>query len=198
MPGIWEYIRGLFEEAAESSASKPLLHAMIERSEGYNNGYQKWQDSLIKRRLLEWLSKQYAIYRVLPKDIDDAMDFLDTRSSNGFVIHFYKTNYNRQEVVYFFDYLKDKMRTLDYKLQISDTRTYNQDKWVETVERHYLKPRLAVEIEGKNNQGFGNVTISLVFRNDEVYQLKLQATTYSDHQYQEAAAFSELMAAILQ
>lgn len=197
MAGIWDYIKDIFKEAEESSPSNPAIHALIERSKEEQDRYTQWLESLIKRRLVDWLDNQYAVYRVSPDDIDEAMDFLHTPSSKGFVIHFFKTNYNRQEVTHFFDFLKDQMRQLNYKLQISDTRTYNRKEWVETVERHYLKPRPSFEKGKKIDQRFGNVTIELVLRNDQVYQLKMQATSYQDHLYDEAEEFKDLMQAIL-
>ncbi len=129
--------------------------------------------------------------------MDEAMDFLHTPSAKGFVIHFYKTNYNRQEVSHLFDFLKDQVKALNYKVQISDTRTYNRENWVETVERHYLKPRPGKDRKEKINQRFGNITIELLLRDDRVYQLKFQATAYRDHQYEEAEKFRDLMLAIL-
>lgn len=198
MAGIWDYIKNIFKEAEESSPSNPAIHEVIERSDEERVQYEQWQGSLVKRRLVDWLDNQYAIYRVTPHDIDEAMDFLNTPSAKGFVIHFFKTNYNRQEVTHFFDFLKDQMKALDYKVQISDTRTYNRKDWVETVERHYLKPRPQFEKGKKIDQRFGNVTIELVMRNDQVYQLKLQATSYRDHLYREAEEFRDLMQAILQ
>lgn len=197
MAGIWEYIRQIFREAEESSPSNPAIHEVIERTAEEKGRYEQWLNSLVKRRLTDWLDNQYAIYRVTPDDIDEAMDFLNTPSSKGFVIHFYKTNYNRQEVTHFFDFLKDQMKALDYKLQISDTRTYSRERWVETVERHYLKPRPQFEKGKKIDQRFGNVTIELLLRDDRVYQLKLQATSYQDHLYSDAAEFRDLMQAIL-
>lgn len=198
MAKIWQYIRNLFQEAEESSPSNPAMHSVIERSEAEKESYGNWLRSLVKRRLVGWLSDQYAIYRVLPQDIDEALDFLNTPSSKGFVIHFYKTNYNRREVTHFFDYLKEQIRELNYKVQLSDSRTYNRQAWVETVERHYLKPRPNFEKGKKIDQRFGNVTIELVLRDDQVHQLKLQATTYQDHMYDKAREFRDLMQAVLQ
>lgn len=198
MAGIWDYLRNLFREVEESSPSNPAVHTLIKRSDEEKEDYRRWQDSLVKRRLIDWLGDQYAIYRVAPDDIDEAVDFLNTPSSKGFVIHFYKTNYTRREVTHFFDYLKDQMKgEVDYKVQLSDTRTYSQPDWVETVERHYLKPRPTFVPGRKTDQAYGNVTLELVLRDDQVYQLKLQATSYNDHQYHEAADFHELMQLIL-
>lgn len=198
MANIWQYIKDLFQEAEQSSPSNPVIHTVISRSEEEQAAYKKWLDSLVKRRLVDWLSDQYAIYRVIPEDIDEALDFLNTPSSKGFAVHFYKTNYNRYEVTHFFDFLKEQIRQLGYKVQLSDTRTYSGAQWVETIERHYLKPRPNFEDGKKIDQRFGNVTIELVLRDDQVHQLKLQATTYQDRKYTEAEEFHDLMQTVLQ
>ncbi|MFN7119871.1 MAG: hypothetical protein ACK4TA_23960, partial [Saprospiraceae bacterium] len=153
--------------------------------------------TLVRRRLTDWLSDQYAIFRVLPQDIDEAMDFLDTPSSKGFVIHFYKTNYSRRDVMFLMDYLKEQVLALDYKTQVSDSRTFTRTNWVETIQRHYLKPRPNFEQKGKLNQKFGNVTIEMQLRNDQPHHLKFQATTYNDHLFKDAHDFEDLMQAVL-
>lgn len=197
MADIWNYLKGLFSQSEESSPAQPYIHEMIERSEAEREDYARWKETLVCRRLIDWLSDQYAIFKVLPDDVDEAMDFLHTPSSKGFVIHFHKTRYSRRDVTFLLDYLKERVLALDYKTQISDTRTYNRDNWVETIERHYLKPKPDFMREGKFNQKYGNVTIDMSLRNDQPFRLKLQATIYKDHMFKEADAFQDLMQAIL-
>lgn len=197
MADIWDYFKNLFKKSEESSPTQPYLHEVIERSEAEKSDYEFWKTTLVRRRLIDWLSDQYAIFRVLPQDVDEAMDFLNTPSSKGFVIHFYKTNYSRRDVTFLMDYLKEQVLALDYKTQVSDTRTFNRPNWVETIERHYLKPRPDFEQKGKFNQKFGNVTIEMQLRNDQPYHLKFQATTYNDHLFKDAHDFEDLMQAVL-
>ena len=197
MPNLWKQFKNLFKEAEQSSPSNPLIHEMIQRDEAEQKDYNFWKNTLIRRRLIDWLNDQYAIYLVQPEDIDEALDFLDTPSSKGFVIHFHRTRYSRRDVTHFFDYLKEKVLRLNYHTQISDTRTYNRPKWVETIERHYLKPKPDFESEGKINQQFGNITIELQLRNDKVRHLKFQATVYKDHQFEDAKEFQELMQRVI-
>ncbi|MCB9081450.1 MAG: hypothetical protein H6555_07030 [Lewinellaceae bacterium] len=197
MADLWDYFKGLFRKAEVSSPSQPLIHEMLVRSETEQADYVHWRETLVCRRLRDWLSDQYAIFHVLPQDIDEALDFLDTPSSKGFVIHFHKTRYSKRDVIHFLDYLKDQVLSLQYRTQISDLRTYERPQWVETVQRHYLKPRPAATDEGKFHQGYGNIRIELLFRNDEPYNLKFSATAYQDHQFQKATSFRELMQAIL-
>lgn len=197
MADIWKYLRNLFQSVEESSPSQPAIHELIQRSEEEKTDYERWKNMLVCRRLTDWLSDQYAIYRVLPDDVDEALDFLNTPSSKGFVIHFYKTRYSLRDIVHLLDYLKEQVLTLNYKAQISDLRIFNRENWVETVQRHYLKPRPNVERQEKMNQQYGNITIELTLRNDQPYNLKLQATGYSDRLYQETEDFKDLMQHLL-
>lgn len=194
MADFWNYIKGLFKEAEQSSPTKPVVHELIERTDQEKEDYTFWKKTLVRRRLIDWLSNQYAIYQVLPDDIDEALDFLHTPSSKGFVIHFHKTRYSLRDVQHFMDYLKEKVQALNYRIQISDSRTYNRAKWVETRQRHYLKPRPNLEaLENKFPQAYGNITIDITLRNDQPHQLRFQATAYNDRLYEEASDFKELM-----
>ena len=193
MSEFWDKIKQLFSKAEQSSPSQPLIHKVIERSQEEKADYEHWKGTLVCRRLLDWLHDQYAIHKVLPEDTDEAMDFLDTPSSKGFVIHFFKTRYSKRDVTHFFDFLKEKVLAGNYRNQLSDIRTYNRPKWVETVQKHYLKPRTKFNTGEKINQQYGNITIELLLRDDTVYNLKFRATSYQDRQYAQPADFKELI-----
>jgi len=193
MADFWNYLKGLFQSAEESSPSQPAIHKLIERSETEQKDYEQWKNTLVRRRLMDWLNDQYAIYRVAPDDIDEALDFLDTPSSKGFVIHFFKTRYSQRDIVHLFDFLKEQVLKLNYKTQVSDLRTYNRSNWVETVQRHYLKPRPNFQQEGKFEQIYGNVMIEFLLKDDEPYNLKFRATSYKDHLFHDAEEFKDLM-----
>lgn len=197
MSNLWNQFKNLFKEAEQSSPSKPLIHELIERNEAEIKDYTFWKNTLVRRRLIDWLNDQYAIYLHQPENIDEALDFLNTPSSKGFVIHFHRTRYSRRDVTHFFDYLKERVLGLNYRIQISDTRTYNRPMWVETVQRHYLKPKPNFERKGKINQQFGNVTIEFELRNDVAHYLKFQATSYKDYQFDDARDFKELMQLVI-
>lgn len=197
MPTIWEHFKNLFKEGEQSSPAQPFVHEMIERSEEAQADYLHWKKTLVRRRLIDWLSDQYAIFKVLPRDIDEALDFLNTPSSKGFVIHFYKTNYSHSDLIWLAEYFREQVSALDYRNQLSDVRTFAQAQWVETIERHYLKPR-PDDSEGKlATQRYGNITIEAILRDDKPYRLKFQATTYQDRLFKDAESFHDLMQALL-
>jgi hypothetical protein len=197
MASFWQQIAQLFQSAASSTPEQPVVHELLVRNERVQEDYNKWKQSLVLRRLLNWLGDQYAIYCVLPQDIDQGLDFLQTPSSQGFVIYFSRTNYSLRETSHFLDYLKERVMMLDYKSQLSDVKTYMRAEQVETTERHYLKPRPKFDESGRMSQLYGNVLIELVIRNDKPQQLRFQATTYRDQHYLPPAAFRDLMQQLL-
>ncbi len=194
---LWNYLRRLFQSAETSSLARPFLHEVLRRDAEQKADFEQWQESLMRRRMTDWLADQYAVWLTDPERLDEAIDFLDTPSSKGFVIHFHKTRYNRREVTHLFEYLHHKVHALDYRRQHADVRTYQREGWVETVERYHLKPRVRTGDGDKLNQRFGNITIELTLRNDRVFNLKFRANTYSDRAFQEADSFGALMQALL-
>lgn len=199
MADLWETIKGWFRAEEKSSPNQPYIHELIERKPEETADFQQWKTSLIRRRLMDWLGQQYASFRVNPDHLDEALDFLHTPSSKGFVIHFFKTNYTQREATFLFDLCKERiLEALNYKSSLSDVRTYRRGQQVETVQRHYLKPRIRLQEDVKINQQFGNINIELVSRNEKPFRLKLSATCYSDHLYQEGQEFEGLMQLLVQ
>ncbi|MEO1517624.1 MAG: hypothetical protein AAFV95_21550 [Bacteroidota bacterium] len=199
MKNLWEYVKSLFEQAEQSSPSQPVHHGLIERSETEQEDYQHWKSTFSSRRLLNWLNEQHIQYLVNADHLDEAIDFLNTPSAKGFVIHFEKTRYPRRETVHLFDLLKERVLLQGYRSYISDVRTYNRTSWVETIQRHYLKPpsQLRQPIKEKFEQKYGNITIQLVEHDQKVAYLKFNATSYKDHLFKDADDFKELMSALL-
>lgn len=197
MSDFWKYVKGIFSAVETSSPSQPAIHELIERTAEEKEDYAFWKDTLVRRRLTDWLSQQYALYQVLPLDVDESLTFLHTPSSKGFAIHFHQTQYSKRDAVYLLDFLKEKVSNLNYRTQISDTRTYSRPNWVETLQQHYLKPRVKFEENEPMNQLFGNITIELLLRNEQPHLLKLIATAYQDRSYHPPLEFKHLMLEIL-
>lgn len=198
MADLWQYFKNLFKESEESSSIKPFIHEVIERSVSEQADYQQWKKTLSRQRLLDWLNDQYVQWLINKDQLDESIDFLNTPSSKGFVIHFNKTRYPRQEIIHFFDFLKEQVLTLGYKTYLSDTRTYSKGNFMETIQRHYLKPPTLArpQPDGQFNQRFGNISIELQEKNDEIVNLKFRANSYKDRMITEAESFKELMAGL--
>ncbi len=203
MSKLWNYFKNLFQEAEKSSAQQPLIHELIERTAEEKAEYEQWKKMLVCRRLCSWLNDQYASYLVDPEDLDEAIYFLETPSAKGFVIYFRNTQYSRRDCTFLLDYLKERVLALNYRTYVSDTRTYTNDQWVENLQRHYLKPRIHGQVKSQAEQKtllpqyFGNITIELMSRNEQVWNLKFSAVSYRDRMYQEVQEFKDLMTELL-
>lgn len=193
MSEFWDRIRNLFSSAEASSPTEPLIHSVIERSVAELADYNLWKGQVVCKQLNSWVAQQYQQFQLTPEDIGQAIDFLNLPSSKGFVIHFHRLEYSKRDAIHYFDFLKERTLEEDYRVQVSDLRTYNRPAWVETVQRHFLKPRLRYEEGKKSVQQYGNINIELLFRNEEAYQLKYSATSYSDFQFEKALEFGALM-----
>jgi hypothetical protein len=191
---FWDQIKNIFQSAEASTPSAPTIHEMIERTEEDLLAYDHWKTTAGPKRLLDWLTNQYARHRdQLPTD--ETIGFLNTVSSKGFVIYFGQMNYTREEITHIFHYLQERILTLNYRNNISDRRVFPRRDWVETQERHYLKPRVQYNVV-KMDQSYGNIMIEFELRNDVPNNLRLRATTYNDSMYEAKGSFRALMMAL--
>lgn len=200
---LWQYMKDLFKAEQESSSIKPYIQEPLEREEEEVESYDLWKRTLAKRRVLDWLNMQYANFVMSGEaELDKTIDFLNTPSAKGFVIHFDEQLHNRKDFIHLFDYLQERVLEMNYKKYMSDTRTYNKTRndntWVETIQRHYLKPRFKVLEDNTFDQRFGNIKIELLLRNDKIRNLQFSATRYSDRNYTEGNTFNDLMRELLQ
>ena len=189
----WDKIKNLLSSSEQSSPTQPAVHEIISRTDSFLESYKIWKNGPTHKRLLNWIAEEYNTYQLEKDPVHKGIDFLRTDSTNGVAIHFDDVDYTKEDAFFLFDYFKEKIRTHNYRTQVSDTRTYSKNTWVETVERHYLKPRPVYDEHGKIDQGFGNITILLTLRDDKVYNLKLSATAYQDRLFNAEEGFDGLM-----
>lgn len=193
MPSFWHSMQSWFRDEKMSTAAQPEVHEVIVRTKDEIDAYTRWKSSGVCRLLVDWIDRQHRLLLKSPDNVDESIDFLRTVSSSGFVIHFSKLNYTRDEAVHTLDLFKERILTqLNYRSALSDKRIYMEAGRVITVQRHYLKPRLQFVEGEKMNQLYGNVAIELIDRNSAPYQLKLSATRYSDHMYSKGMDFGGL------
>jgi hypothetical protein len=124
----------------------------------------------------------------------NTIDFLNGQSTKGFVIHFQQMGYSTRDTRFFAYWLKEKIKTLPYRMQIADRRSFAGDSAaVETIERFYIKPNKTLVPGEKIDQFFGNISIELTLKNDAPAQLFLKSTVYPDRIYHEGYGLEALM-----
>ncbi|MEM7573377.1 MAG: hypothetical protein AAF433_10775 [Bacteroidota bacterium] len=192
MPSFWKQIKSAFSAAEQSSPSQPAVHELLTQSVADELAFEQWKRTESGARLLDWLAEEYSIFRA-KRPGDQALAFLDTPSSKGFIIYFHRMGYRTEEIRHFFYLLKERIQAFNYRVDLSDRRIYNRRDWVETVERHYLKPRNKFVPGELIDQRYGNIAISLESRDDQIHHLRLRATIYRDALYAKGQDFSDLM-----
>lgn len=191
---FWNQIKSIFNQAENSSPSAPTIHELIQRNDEELSAYEHWKTTAGPRRLLDWLGNQYARYAD-GQNTDETIGFLKLPSSKGFVIYFQEMNYSREEITHFFHYLKERVLTLNYRSDISDRRIFPRRDWIETQERHYLKPKVDYN-DAVMDQAFGNIMIEFELRDEQPHNLRLRATVYNDALYEAKGSFGGLVMAL--
>ena len=215
----WEQIKGVFAGAEASTASEPVVHEVLTRHKDRKEDYARWREGVVAQRMRDWLREAYEHYLQHGQPPSRAVDFLDTSSAKGFVIHFDELQYSREEAEFFQLLLRERVLApvplpdgdteKRYRTQVADAKVYTKAGATERTDRYYLKPRLVLHEDpaiaaapdghtaDQFGQGFGNILIELVTRNDAPYRLRFSATIYHDRVYQEAESFGALMRLVL-
>ncbi len=193
--GFWDIFKKWKKEELphHSPCKEPLSHMLLKRTEGELESYFNWKDTKCHKDLLSYISQNYKVWKETPCEQCDGIDFIKMSSFRGFIVHFMDLDRDCSEVRHLFDYLKERIKMLGYRSYVSDVKEFQKTRWIEKVERHYLKPKLKFDDDGKQQQHFGNINIELLFRDEEPLHLKFSVCTYNDRQFTEARTFDDLL-----
>lgn len=196
MSGFFDQIKRLFTNTG--TPHQPVVHEEIVRSEDELEAYNTWCRSMQRDRLLDafrpyLVGGEAEVIHQLPLSI------IDSPSAKGFYLSLDSDTLPHKELQHFFDFLKDRVLELGYKVQVSDIRSSVEQETVKTKERHYLKPRVygAITDDGLFNQKYGNITIEHVRLNDRPDSLSFRVSPYSDRNYTAAQDVQELYRHVL-
>lgn len=193
----WQYFRKLFSETEYGVATPPVIEREIIRSPEEVSEYENWKSSPGCYQSCNWLMKQYLLYGRRPSKLDEAIDFINTPSTRGFILHLGYTEFNKAEITHWFDYFKDRLIHLGYQSYLSDTRIYLRPDWMETHHRHYLKPDILFTGMGCKEPCFDNIQIDLLFKQDFPVTLKFTAIGSEELLSPGGGVFGELMRHLL-
>ena len=186
---IFNKIKSLLSDAEKSKA--PLIHEMIERDDREKRAFQKWQFSerkdLLYNNIREFLNNPEGDY--------SNFHLFQNGHSHSFVLYFQDSGMEKDEMMSYFDTLKDRVLDLEYSLYMSDRRIKTEAKnEVKTIERHYLKPKNnRLQSKEKVGQEYGNISIEHHLRDEIPEFVKFTAAYYNDHLYHDAKEFPELL-----
>ncbi len=184
----------------------PLIKENLKRSEKDELEFQIWSSS---NDANYWFARIYESYHLkrqgLPsEDID--VHLFSSAASNGLAIT-YTNAMSSKQFRFLFDKLKESILELPYpyKLYTSDRAHYERNNYVETIEKHYLKPVYGTNKEVQNElktdgqlpQFYGNILIEYIQIDGEPSFIRLLANIYSDRLFLDAFPFEELIEKVL-
>lgn len=179
----------------------PLITEEIKRSEAYKNAYFRWLNEGKYRWLLQKINCGYELKK--KDEIDDLqIHILHSTGANGFAVS-YSLLMEDKDLQFLLDYLKERVLQLGYKSYSSERRIFDRKEYVETIEKHYLKPITSKVIPENahyhpNNkeiydQIYGNIIIEYISIDDKPSFLRMMRHYYSDFLYMPARPFDDLV-----
>ena len=178
--------------AGKKAGSVAEVHEVLKRSERERTLYAQWKNSEDQQALLRELAQAY-YYKKTNIRSDIEVHLFNTAYANGFAVS-YLTRIVPKTFQHLFDYFKDKVLDMQYRLVTADRRILDRDIYVETIEKYYLKPPLRSQKDEKTiDQQYGNIIIEYVLIDDKPSYIKLLASIYSDRLYQEALSYDDFI-----
>jgi hypothetical protein len=178
----------------------PMVEELLERNEAYRQRYFRWLNEGLHQALTFEIWEAWQ--RKKQKELADfVIHLLQHNGANGFAIS-YHPRMGENEFQYFFDWLKDRTLQLGYKHYTSDRRIFDRETYVETIEKHYLKPPISLEMEGAKlkklcDQQYGNILVEYVLVDGQPSFIRFMANYYEDHLYTKVLHFDDLVNQVL-
>lgn len=177
-------------ETPVSHSFSPIEHSVIERSDDFNMRFNNWILNGGKSRVISEINEILVKSNYIDQNMP-GFTILKSPGANGFQIDLEESDEDRfQNLI---DYLKEQVKELDYVCYNSDQRIYEKSFGLESIYRHYLKPRLRHNDSLPFNQQFGNILIELYFKNEKASKFKFLVTYYSDSKFDDPLPFKDLI-----
>lgn len=173
----------------------PLVKESLERSEKDKLAFDTWTTSYDATR---WYNEILLAYEQKKQGLTSTqidVHLFRSAASNGIAISYT----NAMSAIHFrflFDRLKESVLSLPYpyKLYTSDRAHYERQNYVETIEKHYLKPVYGRMEQGKLlPQFYGNILIEYILIDNKPSFIRLLANVYSDRLFSPHQPFEELV-----
>lgn len=193
-------LSNLFDRLFPSRHPTPTAgdwHPLV-RTPGEQRVHARW---LEQRVYLNWAGPYFKAYHYRKADIscDRGMrvQLLHEYGRQGAVL-FYDPSMGPGNFRHFFEFLRDQVLALGYNLAAADQRTQQQERYIETVYKYFLKPQPTNCAQtGRCDQRFGNITVDLVAINGQPGFIRFLSNAFQDAIFTPGRSFDELLEATL-
>ncbi len=172
----------------------PAVHEVLKRSERDIKLFNRWKGHAEQEALMREIIQAY-YYKKSGIQSEIIVHLFNSAYANGFAIT-YLPRIGEKNFQHLFDYFRDQVLTMNYRLAGSDRMIVDKKDFVETREKHYLKPPTQVEAMAKTkknrmDQLYGNISLEYVLINTQPSYIKVLASIYSDSLYKQALDFDD-------
>lgn len=176
----------------ERQKNRPVeVQEELRRSESYLQAYTEWKNSGQAVELMRKVEKSYEMKKGGIEGLYP-IHLFNSAAANGFALSYHPT-ISRQEFRFLLDYLRDRVLALGYRLANTDHQIRDKETYIQTTEKHYLKPPISRAAAKKSEQRYGNILLEYVLIDNQPSYLKLMVTIYTDHLYSKAQSYDELI-----
>ena len=173
-----------------------LKQELIQRPDRFRVAYQEWTMGPKCSEIRQDFYQQYKLKKN-HSDQSSLVSLYEAPMANG--VHFgYDQKYAPLDFEFLFDFIKEKTVGLKYLPYVSDRIIYERPNFLETVQKHYLKPNYGQNTGAKAHQLYGNILVEHILVDDQPNSLKILATTYSDSKYYDPLPFEQYLEEIFQ
>lgn len=162
----------------------------LRRSENYLAAYQSWKESPEAEELVKAVERSYYLKKNQIQG-NYAVHLFQSPAANGFALT-HHPSLSPRTFQFLLDFWRDRVLALGYRLANTDRQIREKEQFVETIEKHYLKPPLSKNT-AQAEQRFGNVLLEYVLVDQQPSYLKVMVTIYSDRLFTEAQPFDDLL-----
>lgn len=170
----------------------PILEEPLSRSPTDKQAYWHWLNEGAYRTLLSEVRKGYELKKKQVIGGKLEVHILKSNQSNGIAVT-YPQQLSARVFQHFFDLLRDRAQNLGYQHYTSGRRVFDRTNYIETIDKHYLKPPRRGLKEPPFDQHYGNILIELIWIDRQPSFLRLMAHVYSDHLFSAPRTFDELL-----
>lgn len=197
MDTYWKNVLQRLFPSQSSKRNIPILEEELKRSSQFEQAYFHWLNSGAYRSFLSLVYEAYQLKaKGKPHPAAD-VHLLQMPAAQGIAVS-YQPIWSAEKFTCFFDYLKQATLDVNYTLYTSSRRVFDRGKYLECIERHYLKPPVSRTVGATEvNQLYGNILIEQVYIDEKPSFLRLTANTYAGRPYTPPLPFPDFLRQVL-
>ena len=169
-------------------------HGGLSRAE--KEAYNHW---VLQKTYLNWTPNLFKAYHFDKAGIrpDYKLERIQQACKNG-VIFSYDDRIGVQNFKFLYEFIKDQVLQLGYRLHCADIRKCQKNGFPETIHKYYLTPPPSCLKESSIcNQLYGTISVDLILIETQPAFIRIITNSYLSCDFSQALPFDELLNRIL-